>query len=221
MQDNFEQGQRPFASEDEVAGPLQEALALYFERLNGDEAAPDPATMLASAGPTVLAEWQAVQALLQLPQKAGPMPSVESAWQRFRVRSFAVAPAPALAEDSLGQYVAEALASNERSALKESGLARPTLEALQAEPTSLQDLKGYAFNDYVALARRYGVNDSAFPRMLKWLKGLGKNLLSPAPAAGRGLMFARDEETRTPGLTEAEMLELDKTGGEEPGPKAD
>ena len=60
----------------------------------------------------------------------------------------------------------------------------------------MEELKGYQLNDYAALARRYGVKDSAFPRMLRWLKGLGKSFAFPSLNTSSGMVFAREEETR-------------------------
>src|SRR5262249_31656384 len=139
-------------------------------------------------------------ALLQMPQRTSQAkPSVDTAWQRFRAKAFE----GATESVSLGGYVAQ----NEQDVIQESGLPSTTLEALKADPTPLSELKGYQINDYANLARRYGVEDSLFPRMLKWLKGLGKSLTAPSSGAMRGMVFARDEEPRQPGLSETELSE--------------
>ncbi len=87
-------------------------------------------------------------------------------------------------------------------------MPKNTLEAIQADATPLEQLKGYKLNDYAALAKRYGIKDNLFPRMLKWLKGLGKNLALPqSQMGGRGMVFARDEEARRHGVNEAQLAE--------------
>jgi hypothetical protein len=198
-----EQAMRPVDDEGEVAPAMREALAQYFEQLNSGEA--DPTVGLETTSPEALADWQHTLALLQLPQRLNQQPpSVDAAWQRFRARVF---DQTATQSVNLGSYVAQ----NEQLVIQESGLPQPTLEALKADPTPLSDLKNYQVKDYAALARRYDVEDSLFPRMLKWLKGLGKNLVAPSSGPVRGMVFARDDEPRQPGLKEHELAEeLDK-----------
>ena len=195
---------RPVDDDGEVAPEMREALASYFEKLNGGEIDPaiDPAALLATAHPETQAEWQRTMALLKVSQRQGQaVTSVNAAWQRFRTRAFENATAEAA---SLGGYVAQ----NEQDAIQESGLPATTHEALKSDPTPLAELKGYRINDYADLARRYGVEDSLFPRMLKWLKGLGKSLTAPSSGgAMRGMVFARDEEARQSGLSETELSE--------------
>jgi hypothetical protein len=204
---------RPVDDDSEVAPEMREALAMYFEKLNGGEVDPavEPAALLANGQPETQTEWQRTMALLQMPQRYSQIgPSVDTAWQRFRTRAFDGATAAETV--SLGGYVAQ----NEQNVIDESGLPSTTLEALKADPTPLSELKGYRINDYADLARRYGVEDSLFPRMLKWLKGLGKGLTAPSSGSMRGMVFARDEEARQPGLSEAELSEeLDKKDKEE------
>ncbi len=205
MQDNFDKAARPASDDEEITPEIQEALAAYFEQMNGAETTSDPAVLLASMPSEVLAQWQQAMALLSVPQRAALQTmSVETAWQSFRARAFTPA---SVQQASLGGYVAETLAHSEQTALKESGLSRPTLEALKSDPTPLNELKGYKLNDYAALARRYGVEDSLFPRMLKWLKGLGNKLSVSSPGAPRGMVFARDEEPHQPTLTETELAQ--------------
>ena len=195
MQDkNIKKNSEP---EEEINPQMQEALAAYFEARNGGQVSKTPTEWLSVAQ---LAEWQQAQALLEIPGRAlETRPSVEMAWQSFRSRSFAVTP------DSLGNYVTNALAQAEQTTLKESGLSKATLEALRADPTPIEKLKNYELDDYAALARRYEVKDSTFPRMLKWLKALGKSLTLPTTGSTRGMVFAREDEPRQ-GLSEAELL---------------
>ena len=193
--------------EDEVNIEWQEALAAYFESHNGGEVSAIPTARLTDRQQ---ADWLAAQALLGIPERALEVrPSVETAWQSFRAARFEVAPTSDAV--SLGSYVAR----HEQTTLKDSGLSPATVEALKADPTPLETLRGYELNDYAALARRYDVKDSAFPRMLKWLKALGKSLTLPTANPARGMMFAREDEVRTPGLSEAELLESLQTETDE------
>lgn len=173
---------------------LTEAIAFYFERLNGSSEPGDPAALLRNQ-PELLAEWEELLALLRVPQKVKQV-SAASAWQRFRRRAFDIAPEA----QSLGSYVA----ANESNVLAESGLSKATIEKMKADPTPLNELKNYELKDFVDVARRNGVNDTAFPRMLKWLKGLGKGLFTPM--GGSRLQFAREEDYKH-GLSESEAAE--------------
>ncbi|HEX2914263.1 MAG TPA: hypothetical protein VH186_25920 [Chloroflexia bacterium] len=203
MKDNLDQGTYPVDNGDEVAPELNEALAAYFEGANGGDVSREPEDIISKSSSAVQAEWQQFQALLQAPAKAAP--SLDSAWQRFRVRAFEVA--PVTQPESLGIYVSEALNKNEQAAISDSGLNRATLEALKNDPTPVAAMKDYQLNDYVALARRYGVKDSAFPRVLKWLKGLAKSLSAPSYGGSRGMVFAREDEKREQGLSETELAQ--------------
>ncbi len=207
MQNNMNNTYDQFGS-DEVSSELSERLAEYLEGLNTGQTVP-VALMDGDE------EWTRLTGLLQTPRRmtlaAATLP-VESAWQSFRMRAFEVKPAlqpEVQAQDnSLGSYVAQALAANEQATLNESGLPKNTLEAFQVDATPLAQLKGYKLDDYAALAKRYGIKDNLFPRMLKWLKGLGKNLALPASQlGGRGMVFARDEEARRQGVHEAQLAE--------------
>jgi hypothetical protein len=200
MQDKFNQ-EVPSPSDEENLGvtpEFREALAVYFERKNGSLETVETAARLS----------QPVVALLALPERWGHQtPNVDAAWQRFQQRAFSPATQQA-ASLSLGGYVSQALTQSEASTVVESGLPKATLEAITADSTSLDELKGYQLNDYADLARRYGVKDSAFPRMLRWLKGLGKSFALPSLGSSGGMVFAREEEVRQPGLSEAELAEL-------------
>ena len=196
---------------EEMEPALQEALAVYFEQ--GSDWTPAQISNLSAAQQT---EWQQMQALLKLPQAALEVrPSVASAWQSFRSSHFEMATATETA--SLGNYVAQALDQQEQTTLKESGLSKATLEALKADNTPLESLKDYELNDYARLARRYEVKDNAFPRMLKWLKGLSKSLTFSSGNFSRGAVFARDEETRPQKLNETDLAqELTQEPAQEP-----
>lgn len=219
MKDNKKdanKGEASTSSDDEVNPQMQEAIAAYFEQQNGGPVA-DLSTLLNTEAQV---EWQRTVTLLEVPkrvaQSAISTAAMESAWQKFRVQAFDV---PPLAQVSLGGYVAQAMAQSEQTTLNESGLARPTLEALKADPTPISELKDYELNDYAALARRYGVKDTAFPRMLKWLKSLGKNFAFPSLNAnpGRGMVFAREDEPRQPGMSEQELAENMKAEAKDEG----
>jgi hypothetical protein len=203
MQDNFNSEVSSTSNDDNlgVTSEFQEALAVYFERLNDAGSSSD---ML--AGSTSL-EPQ-VEVLLALPGRLKHRPAdLDSAWMRFKQRSFSAATETQQATASLGRYVSQALDHNEASAIVESGLPKSTLEAIKADRTSMDELRGYQLNDYADLARRYGVKDSAFPRMLRWLKGLGKSFTLPSFNPSGGMVFAREEEVRRQGLNEAELAE--------------
>lgn len=186
------------ADDNESISPqLTEALAIYLENLNGGSETLDPAVLFKNE-PHLIAEWQQLVTLLRVPQSAKQQPlSAGSAWQKFRSRAFDVV---AVAPESLGSYIAV----NEQAALAESGLSPATLEKMKNDPTLLKDLKHYELKDFVDVARRNGVNDTTFPRMLKWLKGLGKSLF--APPSNTRLRFAREEDYKQ-GLSESEIVE--------------
>jgi hypothetical protein len=191
---------------DEVSPKLEEALATYLEQLNSssDETKTDPA-MLLSGEPELLQEWQQIVMILRLPQQAATNAvSASAAWERFRPRHFDVQVAPA----SLGSYVANALVADQK-AVADSGLSQTLLEKMKSDPTPLDSLKSFELQDYVQVARRNGVSDSQFPRMLKWLKQLAKNVLTP-PATSTRMSFAREDEYEK-GLSEQVIkAELDK-----------
>lgn len=206
MQDKF--GKEVSSEEDNVSPEFQEALAVYFDRLNGENSS--EAVALSARTETGLGSQ--VEALLEIPRRLERRsPGTDAAWQRFQKRNFS--PGAATQQESLGRYVSQALDQNESAAVVESGLSKSTLEAIKSDATSMEDLKGYQLNDYAALARRYGVKDSAFPRMLRWLKGLGKSFALPSLNSSAGMVFAREEEARKQGLSEAELAEqIEKTG---------
>ncbi|MBN9389277.1 MAG: hypothetical protein J0I20_14710 [Chloroflexi bacterium] len=203
MQDKFNKEVASTSSDDNlgVTPEFQEALAVYFERLNGPEGSGKVIANSASLDPQV-------ESLLGLPGRLKPRSSdVDSAWMRFKQRSFSPAVVAQENTASLGHYVSQALDQNEASAITESGLSKSTLEAIKADRTSMDELRGYQLNDYANLARQYGVKDSAFPRMLRWLKGLGKSLTLPSFGSSGSMVFAREEEARRQGLSEAELAE--------------
>ncbi len=203
MQDKFN-SEVPSTSNDDnlgVTSEFQEALAVYFEQFNAAGTTGDRVAKSASLEPQVAA-------LLALPGRLKPQPSdVDSAWMRFKQRSFTAVGETQEASASLGRYISQVLDQNEASAIVESGLPKSTLEAIKADQTSMDELRGYQLNDYANLARRYGVKDSAFPRMLRWLKGLGKSFTLPSLNTSGGMVFAREEEVRRQGLNEAELAE--------------
>lgn len=204
MQDKFNKEVNSTSDDDNlgVTSAFQETLAVYFERLNDAGSSSDVIAKSTSLEPQV-------ETLLALPGRLKPRPSdVDSAWMRFKQRSFsATVETQEAAAASLGRYVSQALVQNEASAIVESGLSKSTLEAIKADQTSMDELRGYQLNDYADLARRYGVKDSAFPRMLRWLKGLGKSFSMPSFNTSGGMVFAREEEVRRQGLDEAELAE--------------
>lgn len=201
MQDKFNKEVTSTSDDDNlgVTSEFQEALVVRFERLNSAGNASDAAAQSVSLEPQV-------EALLVLPSRLKPQPSdVDGAWMRFKQRSFSQAAETQPTVASLGRYVAQALDHNEASTVTESGLSKSTLEAIKSDSTSMEDLRGYQLNDYADLARRYGVKDTAFPRMLRWLKGLGKSLTLPSFNTSSNMVFAREEEVRRQGLNEAEL----------------
>ena len=202
MQENMSDNHSPAAGED-VTAELSERLAEYLEGVNSGQTV----TAAKIAGNE---EWQRISALLEIPGRSAPSVArtpVDSAWNNFRLRAFDLKPAAQLEANSLGSYVTRQLEKDEKAALSESGLSKNTLEAFKTDATPLDQLKGYGLNEYAALAKRHGVKDSGFPRMLKWLKSLGKNFALPQGQPGRGMVFARDEEARQPGLDEAQLAE--------------
>ena len=203
MQDNFNNEVASTSNDDNlgVTSEFQEALAVYFENLNNADSSSDVVAKSTRLDPQV-------EALLGLPGRLKSRSSdVDGAWMRFKQRSFSPASATQENTVNLGLYVSQALDQNEASAISESGLSKSTLEAIKADQTSMEELRGYQLNDYANLARRYGVKDSAFPRMLRWLKGLGKSLTLPSFNTSAGMVFAREEEVRRQGLSEAELSE--------------
>lgn len=175
-----------------VNARFSEALAAYLEQRNGEAVSPVAFQDFSDE------DLRGALALLQLADKAAKMqPDINLAWHNFRAKSFDSA---ALATDpaSLGGYVSGALETEQALALKQSGLPRETLEALRSDQTPLNELKDFELADYAALAKRYGVKDALFPRMLKWLKGLGKNFAAPNLGLGgsmqRGMAFAREKD---------------------------
>ncbi len=207
MQDKFTKEVPSTADEDklEVSPEFQEALALYLERVNSTEVTSE---VMAFANKSETGLGPQVEALLEIPRRLERQtPDVNAAWQRFQQRAFSRVAVSQEATASLGRYVSEALDQNESSAMVESGLPKAILEAIKTDLTSIEELKGYQLNDYAALARRYGVKDSAFPRMLRWLKGLGKTFAFPSMNPSSGMVFAREEEVRRQGLNEAELVE--------------
>lgn len=207
MQDKFIKEVPSTSDEDslEVSPEFQEALAVYLERVNSAEVTSE---VMAFASNSETGLGPQVEALLEIPRRLERQtPDVNAAWQRFQQRAFSHATVSQEVSVSLGRYVSQALDQNEASAIVESGLPKATLEAIKADSTSIEELKGYQLNDYAALARRYGVKDSAFPRMLRWLKGLGKSFAFPSMNPSSGMVFAREEEVRRQGLNEAELVE--------------
>jgi hypothetical protein len=205
MQDKF--GKEASSNEDNITPEFQEALAVYFERLNGEGSS----EVVALSARTEVGLGTQVEALLEIPRRLERRSvGADVAWQRFQKRNFS--PVAEAQKDSLGRYVSQALDQNESAAVVESGLSKSILEAIKSDATSMEELKGYQLNDYAALARRYDVKDSAFPRMLRWLKGLGKSFAMPSLNPSAGMVFAREEEIRQQGLSEAELAEqIEKT----------
>jgi|GEM_PF-1988017 len=180
---------------------LAEALGDYLERRNSGQALEIGAFI--QEYPSISEDLAHSLALLEIPRKVTAVaPDMEAAWKVFRARVFTGEQAKTA---SLGNYVQQALEVKDRD-LTAAALSSETLVAMQNDPTSLQDLKGYDLNDYAALARRYGVKDTAFPKLLKWLKNVTKNFGLPAPNQARGMAFARPEQ-RQRGLTEAEIAQ--------------
>ncbi len=176
--------------EAEITGQFSEFVAKYFEQKNNGASPAELANLMQSANTDE--ELRRVVGLIKLTEKAAQdKTDIDKAWQSFRARTFKAA--PATAKVNLGNYVSETLASGE--AVKVSGLPRETLEALRQDNTPLTELKDFELADYAALAKRYGVKDTLFPRMLKWLKGLGKSFAAPTTfgPSRPTLRFAREE----------------------------
>lgn len=185
----------PDSRSQESNNQLADALATYFEHKNSGEKIDTVAFV--QAYPNIKLELSQALNILQLPEQVAPsQPDVKEAWQRFKTEVFngQTAKATQTAPDSLGSYVAQALVQNDVE-LKNSGLARPTLVAMSQDATPLSEFQNYKFDDYAQLAKRYGVKNELFPRVLKWFKGLSKSLgAGPKTSFGRaGAMFAREE----------------------------
>ncbi len=204
-------------AEPEVSEQFVAAITGYFEEKNGFNKSKVAFKITENSGE----EIRQALALLEVPERLSPAhPDVDGAWQRFRVEAFDLKPAQTAVEaKSLGLYVSEALSAGEAS--RQSGLPEKTLEALRRDGTALADLKNFELADYAALAKRYGVKDTLFPRMLKWLKGLSKNLgtssFGGAGFSSRSMVFAREDEYKQ-GINEeylAEELNSKKEGQEE------
>lgn len=180
---------------------LAEALGDYLERRNSGQALEIGSFI--REYPAISEDLAHSLALLEIPRKVSTIePDVEAAWKVFRARVFTGEQAKAA---SLGSYVQQALEVKDRD-LAAASLSSETLTAMQDDQTSLQDLKSYDLNDYAALARRYGIKDTAFPKLLKWLKNVTKNFGMPASSPARGLAFGRAEQ-RKRGVTEAEIAQ--------------
>ena len=99
--------------------------------------------------------------------------------------------------------------------LKSIGLPDPTLRAMSQDATPLAAFQSYNFDDYAQLAKRYGVKNDLFPRVLKWIKKLGKSLSMPSGASfGSGVVFAREEEHNR-SLSEAELAQALEEDGKQ------
>jgi hypothetical protein len=184
------------------------AVAEFLAKRN--EGQPIEIDAFASQYPELEVELHEWLGLFEIPVLAGrTMPDRGKAWEKFKTKVFT---GEIVASPSLGEYVQQSSALN-AGELAGSGLSPEVVEALKKDATPLNDLKNYGLADYAALAKRYGVKDAAFPRMLKWLKNAVKSLSAPATPTMRGMVFARDSETRTQNLSEAEILEALK--GEE------
>jgi hypothetical protein len=181
---------------------LAEALGDYLERRNSGQV-PEIGAFLQEY-PSISEDLAHSLALLEIPRKVVAVElDVEAAWKVFRARVFTGEQAKAA---SLGSYVQQALEVKDRD-LTAAALSPETLAAMQTDQTPVQDLKGYDLNDYATLARRYGVKDAAFPKLLKWLKNVTKSFGLPAVNQGRGMAFARAEQ-RKRGVTEAEIAQV-------------
>ena len=194
----------------ELNNQMADALAVYFERKNSGEKL--DAAAFVQDWPNIKTELGRAINLLQLPERT-PQLSTQEAWQRFKGVVFTGQTAPAT--DSLGSYVAQALVTNDAS-LKNTGLPRATLEAMSQDATPLAAFQNYQFDDYAQLAKRYGVKDNLFPRVLKWFKGVGKslNLKTNAGFGNGGLVFARPEDSKA-ALSEAELAQAVEQADEE------
>ena len=186
----------------ELNNQLADALATYFERKNSGEKL-DAATFV-QEWPNIKTELGQTISLLQLPERTSLL-STQEAWQHFRGVVFTGQIVPAT--NSLGSYVAQALFTNDVG-LKNTGLPRATLEAMSQDTTPLAAFQNYQFDDYAQLAKRYGVKDNLFPRVLKWFKGVGKslNLTKGAGFGNGGMVFARPEDSKG-ALSEAELAQ--------------
>lgn len=210
MQGEINKNNKPDGEpEAEISNRFSEAVAAYFEQRNGETVAEF----------TIAPETDDLRralALFQVTERAyQDRPDVNTAWQMFRAKAFVPVAVPEAG--SLGSFVNETLEAVE--AVKASGLSRETLEALRQDKTPLTELKDFELADYAAMAKRYGVKDTVFPRMLKWLKGLGKNFAAPSFGGGmqRGMMFAREEgyEHQVSEAHLAEELQRTELGVEE------
>jgi hypothetical protein len=180
---------------------MADALAAYLEQLNlNNGAIPDAkmfAAQYAGVNQTELLESLNLLAMPRKPLK----PDVNSAWLKFSAKNFASAHQTA----SLGNYVQSAIATNDAD-LSAAKIPQASLEAMKQDQTPLAALKDYELKDYADLAKRYGVKDALFPRLLKWLKNVGKSMSNPqfgaSPRAQFG--FARQED-RQPDLTGQEI----------------
>ncbi len=190
---------REYLPDDGQEIALSEALADYLERVNSGNA---PELEVFSAEyPELGQELRQSLAILNIPRQAATVqPNLDEAWNKFRARVFTGESAKTA---SLGSYVQQAVESQDRD-LKAAALSRETLEAMKTDATPAHDLKNYNINDYAAFARRYGVKDAAFPRLLKWLKKLANNLSAPMSSPSRGMAFARPLDRPTD-LTEEEL----------------
>jgi hypothetical protein len=185
---------------------MAEALAEYLEQMNNGST-PDAKTFVAQYHHLNQQELLASLSLLALPRKPVKL-NVDSAWQNFKAKNFVHAVQPV----SLGNYVQKALDSGDAELAK---LPQASLEALKQDQTPISDLKDYELKDYAALAKRYGVKDSLFPRMLKWMKGVAKNVSNAAqatmtPKAQYGFARPTDRQRDLSESEIAEALEEDK-----------
>lgn len=181
---------------DELA--MSEAIAAYLEELNSGT----PLEVSAFAGryPHInQAELEKSLKLFAIPRQPIAMPDVNTAWQKFSAKNFKLVNQPSM---SLGNYVQQAIDTGD-NVLAAAKLPSASLEALKQDPTPVSALRNYELGDYAALAKRYGVKDALFPRLLKWLKGVGKTMTMPATPA-RGMVYARPTD-RQQYLTEQDI----------------
>jgi hypothetical protein len=179
---------------------MADAIAEYLEQMNTGTL-PDAKSFAARYTNLNQTDLVASLNLLGLPRQT-IKPDVNGAWLKFSSKNFN----PAYQPLSLGSYIQQALNSGDKELAK---LPHASLEALKQDQTPISALKDYELRDYAALAKRYGVKDSLFPRMLKWLKGVAKTVstgtqISLTPRAQFG--FARQTE-RDIQLNEAEIDE--------------
>jgi hypothetical protein len=192
---------------------LAGAVADYLERRNNGQQVEISAFV--AEYPALAPELKEWLGLFVLPVRT-PTPSVEAAWDKFKARVFT---GETVKSPSLGDYVRQVSSSNELAA---AGFSPEAAEAIKKDPTPVGDLKNYDLPAYAALARRYGVKDAAFPRLLKWLKGLAHGFSSSSGNTPmRGMAFARDAETRQPELTREEVSKALKKPEEETGAEKD